>query len=506
MRERILRPHETVWARDPVSQVGVLVDGENYYAMLYECARRAEKYILLSGWQFDSKVELVRGKEAEKAEGDTRLLAFLNQLCEKNEALRIYILAWDFSVVYALEREWLQSLAFDWTTHAHLKFVFDECVPLEGAHHQKFVVVDGIVGFVGGMDICEHRWDDRSHTIDNPLRTVADGTLYTPYHETHAYLAGPAVARLTDFFRTRWQCASKEPLEIEPRTTPMAIPPNGAIPIAARELGFARTAVAGPDAPLHEVRALYTAAIAAAERVIYVENQYLSARAIGEALEARMRDASKPKLDLVFMLPTEPEAPKEAMAMGVAQARLVNRLRAVARSTGHRIGFYSSVAVSPTGDEVATYIHSKLLIVDDRFLTLGSANLNNRSMGVDTELNVAFEDEDARSPLGESIRDLRVDLLSEHLGATDPDDVAGLADGQGLVQRLDAIASARRLRLRHYVAVDPALADPTVDVVQTSIGDYLDPEEPALERDLESPARWKEMFARGISRLKERFL
>lgn len=500
----ILRAGESCWVREAVDEAGVLVDGKSYYSMFYEAAKHAEKYILLSGWQFDSKVELLRGEEGARARENgepTTLLAFLNGLCEKKPDLRIYILAWDYSVFFALEREWLQKVAFDWMTHEHLKFAFDTCVPSEGSHHQKFAIVDGEIGFVGGNDICEHRWDDRAHVIDNPARFTADGEFYPPYHEVHSYLRGPVVARLVEFFAKRWSKASEVPLTLHSRETPFATPANDALPLPAHHVALCRTSVSSSGEGCHDIREMYVRAIDAAERFIYVETQYLTARSVVDALVARLRAKHRSKLDVVFVLPVEPEAPKEELAMGILQARSVERITKAAAETGHRVGFFTTGAVDEKGRDVATYIHSKLIVVDDRFLSLGSANLSNRSMGVDTELNVAFETDSDRSALGRAIKRVRVSLLAEHTGLAS---VRPLVHGHGLVSRLHALAEARSHRLRIYKPVDPSADQPLLSALHASVNRYLDPDRPHLDEDLEIPERWVDFFSRGLAALKQR--
>jgi phosphatidylserine/phosphatidylglycerophosphate/cardiolipin synthase-like enzyme len=196
------------------------------------------------------------------------------------------------------------------------------------------------------------------------------------------------------------------------------------------------------------------------------------------------------------------DAPKEELAMGIRQARAIQRIRDVAHECGHRVGFYYTVAVDERGEEVATYIHSKLIVVDDRFLSFGSANLSNRSMGVDTELNLAFEDESPRSPLGRAIKRVRVSLLAEHVGAT-PSALRKLVRGEGLVERLDAVADEKVLRLRKYEPVDPSEDAPLMSALHASVGRYLDPERPRLDEDLETPERWLEILTRGIRVLRK---
>ncbi len=497
--KRILRTGEICWVREAVEETGVLIDGKNYYSMFYQAALKAEKYILISGWQFDSKVALVRGEEAANSEAPTTFLAFLEHLCAERPDLHIYILAWDFSVVFALEREWLQKLAFDWMTHERLSFAFDASVPIEGSHHQKFAVIDGVLGFVGGTDLCEHRWDERSHLLDNPARFTAEGELYPPYHEVHSYVRGPVVTRLAEFFAKRWTNASKAPLTLHERTTPFETPKNDALMLPATGVSLCRTSVVPPEHPCHDIRQMYVQAMQAAERIIYVETQYVTAHAVVDALVERMRMSYRPKLDVVFIVPTEPEAPKEKLAMGILQARALQRLMDVAGECGHRLGVYSSVAVDAEGKDVATYIHSKLVVVDDRFLSLGSANLSNRSMGVDTELNLAFETDDVKSPLARAIKRVRVSLLAEHVGLPS---ARPFVRSEGLVDRLDAMTDSRTTRLRPYVPVDPSKDAPLMTALHASVGQYLDPDHPQLEDDLEAPERWIRNFSRGIAALR----
>src|SRR4051812_10483891 len=104
---RILDPSRHAYRVPPVDELGLLIDGDDYYREFYRAAARAEHYILLSGWQCDSDAELLRGDDAKHAQGPVTLLKFLNHLCDSKPPLRIWILAWDFSLVFAAEREWM---------------------------------------------------------------------------------------------------------------------------------------------------------------------------------------------------------------------------------------------------------------------------------------------------------------------------------------------------------------------------------------------------------------
>ncbi|HEX6244905.1 MAG TPA: phospholipase, partial [Polyangiales bacterium] len=211
---RILEPGVSSFREPRVSGLGLLIDAEDYFRAFYRAALSAERYILLSGWQFDSGVALLRGAEAEAQSAPVKLLPFLEHLCQQKPQLQIWILAWDFALVFAAEREWMQRLVFDWTTHERLRFRFDDNHVERGCHHQKFAVIDGKHSFLGGLDLCEDRWDDRRHRDRNELR-VSRGEPHKPFHDVQAYLGGrEAAADLAELFVERWLRTGGEPIQL----------------------------------------------------------------------------------------------------------------------------------------------------------------------------------------------------------------------------------------------------------------------------------------------------
>jgi phosphatidylserine/phosphatidylglycerophosphate/cardiolipin synthase-like enzyme len=490
----ILSPGRNYWCEAAVDAAGVLVDADDYFRSFYRAAEKARHTILLSGWQFDSDVELLRGKDAEEATLPTTLKAFLNALCARNPELRIHVLAWDFHVVFALEREWMQALVFEWTTHEHLRFHFDSSHVDKGCHHQKFVVIDGELSFLGGLDLCDHRWDNRDHREDEPLR-VSRGAPHKPFHDVQVYLHGREVAdRLTELFVCRWELAASEPIALpsppaagEPRRD--LLPDRGAV-LPARRVALSRTdpksSPTKGDA-CKEIVDLYVDAITAADRLIYIETQYFSSRRISEALVLRMQSNRRAPLQIVLVLNQRAETLKEEIAVGLAQAKVLLDLRAAAEGTEHRLGVYYTVP-STDGDaspKRATYIHSKVMIVDDRFLNIGSANLTNRSGSVDTELNATFEVGVGDDELGPAIRRLRLDLLREHVGAD--------VDGEDLVGVLDARARAEDGRLRIH---------PSPTERERTIVGIVDPQSLPFDPDaIEDADDDRSLFAHGIGAL-----
>lgn len=477
---RIIQLGRNAWKEAAADDSGLLVDAADYYRDFYYAARDAQRYILMSGWQFDSGVKLLRGQDLPPDGSDVRLLKFLNTLCEQKPGLEIYIIAWDFHLVFAAEREWMQRILFHWMTHKRLRFVFLDCPVTGGSHHQKYTVIDGRVACLGGMDVCEARWDDRCHREDNPWR-ISRGQPQKPYHDVQVYLAGRApAAALIELFREQWSRAAGEPLSLPAEVGGIETPsrPRGLLPIGKQVVAFSRTDPRADDQTVREVEHLFVDAIAAADRLIYIETQYFSSRRVCAALATRMTQPERARLEIVILVNERAEALKEEIAVGLRQAKNLAHLREVATETGHKLGLFYTVCDGPHEKFRATYIHSKLLLVDDRFLTVGSANMTNRSMGIDSELHCAWESgQGADAGLRRAIRGTRVSLLAEHAGISGVTAVRRLVRIEGLVERLEELA-ARGTRLQRH-------GPPTR--TQEAVMAVIDPEDLPFDPDTSEP-------------------
>jgi phospholipase D1/2 len=439
----------------------LLIDGRDYYRAFYAAASKAKKSILLLGWQFDSDVQLVRGEDLPRGAKpqDVQLLALLDRLCRERPELAVRVLAWDHSVFFAFERELLQKLYFDAITCERFDFRWDNTVPLGGSHHQKVAIIDGRVAFFGSQDLCQARWDDSSHRLENEHRT-SRGAFHQPYHEVQVAVTGEAARSMVDLFVWRWRGATGERLDAralvaadasepsQPCTSHLDFPLT--LPMPPARIGLARTIpeVTGRE-QVSEVADVYARAIESAERFIYIESQYLTSCAVRDALLERMADRSRPKLDIVIVLPHKPERFKEEMTVGVPQAVLLQVLDQAAKSHGHALGIYNVQAgTQEDGEPLYVYIHAKLMIVDDRRFIVGSANLTNRSMTIDSEIVAAYEPLPSDRALRNAIRLTRVRLMLEHAG--EQADIRSLVRPQGLVARLDALVSSQKVRLRRH--------------------------------------------------------
>ena len=176
---------------------------------------------------------------------------------------------------------------------------------------------------------------------------------------------------------------------------------------------MARTLPALPQrSEVREIEALDLAAIAAAREVIYLENQYFASRSIAEAIAARLREEHGP--EVVIILPRSSESRLEQESMDSARVLLVRLLREA--DLHGRLGVYWPTA----GGGVSVYVHSKVIVIDDRLLRIGSSNLNNRSLGFDSECDIAIEARPALANCAEVEREIlftRDSLVAEHLGS-----------------------------------------------------------------------------------------
>jgi phospholipase D1/2 len=398
---RLLEVGRNCWRIEPAERVAFLVDGERYFGAVADALERARERVFLIGWDFHTGMRLRRDRSAPD------LVTFLDGLVRRRPELRIHVLEWDFAMLFALERQILPRLRFGRRTHSRLAFALDSHHPSGGSHHQKLVVVDDAIAFTGGFDLAPCRWDTRDHRPDDDRRCDPGFPAYAPFHDVGIAVDGAAARALAELARERWRTATGESV---PPASAGADPWPDALAPDLREVdaGFARTSPAFGDAPeCREVAQLYLDTIRSARRSIYIENQYLTASSMGAVLAERLREPNGP--EIVLVVPRNASGWLEERTMGVLRTRLVCSLR-----EADRYGRLAVVYPALPGDGYVN-VHSKVLIVDDELVRIGSANLANRSMGLDTELDVAIEA--AGEPRVErAIAGLRDDLLAEHLG------------------------------------------------------------------------------------------
>lgn len=364
----------------------------------------ARHTIMIVGWDIDSRTPLV-GADRPCRDGLPETLGpFLAQLVERNPKLKIRLLLWDFSNLYALEREAFprQKLAWEGIT---LKL--DDTLPASASQHQKLVIVDDAVAFSGGLDVTIRRWDRDDHPYACRERCDPTGEPYDPFHDVQAVVDGDAARALADLANERWAIATGEHIAPSPSGDPW---PEGVDPnLTGVQVGLSRTRPATEFHPAcEEVEKLFIRMIESAERYIYIENQYLTSVPIAEALARQLR--ANPELQVLIIAPKSHDAWLEALTMRNGRIRFAAIVKAAG---GDRVRL-AYPAVHRRGRSKAMMVHSKVMIIDEAVLRIGSANLNNRSMGTDSECDLTVVASDACTEA--AIARVRARLLAVHTG------------------------------------------------------------------------------------------
>jgi cardiolipin synthase A/B len=324
------------------------------------------------------------------------------------------------------------------TRRSGVKIRWDRAHPGFCQHQKSWVIdasEDDAIAFVGGINL-------------NPHSVVAPGHRgEAGNHDASVELTGPSVVDVQHNFVQRWNEAS-ERLAHDGR---WGLGSEGALPfptrVPARRGGVTvqvqRTMHAGryrnghpaPEAPPYVIAAgeqtnfnQYRAAIDAARRSIYIENQFLAVTEIVDRLHRALHRG----VAVVVLMPGEPEAAGRSATQ--PEQRALRETRAALGA--HEQFTLAGIAGAGTeGRRTPVYVHAKLMLIDDTWATVGSCNLHRYSLVGNGELNVAFADPD-------TVRDLRSELLREHLDQ----ETSGM-DDRGALRLFRKIALENRQRL-----------------------------------------------------------
>ncbi len=375
-----LVPGDTCWRVEKAGRLSVLMENEAYFDALVSALGKAKRSVVILGWQFDPRTRL--DPQTRVGDRQAEIGHMLRMLVKTRPDLDVRLLIWKSPLLIAASQGFYPHKAQGWFRKRMVEFRLDAPGPIGACHHQKAVIIDDRLAFCGGGDISVDRWDSAAHRDDDLRRCQPSGVISPPRHETMCVMDGPAALALGDLARERWFKATWE------RTVPDTVDsdpwPEGLdvdftdtqVAIARTEPGFAGR---------HEVREnerLHLAAIRGAKRLIYMENQYFTSPVIAEALAQRLDEEDGPEVVLV----STGRSPSwfDSMTMDTARAEVLFRLESADRHNRFS-------AFSPnTRSGARIIVHAKVTIVDDRLLRIGSTNLNNRSLGFDTECDVAI--------------------------------------------------------------------------------------------------------------------
>jgi phosphatidylserine/phosphatidylglycerophosphate/cardiolipin synthase-like enzyme len=469
-RPSVLQPGLNCWRVEPADRVALLIDNDEAFDALKPLLLAARRSIWILAWVFDplTRLDPDRVRKSRGPEHADRIGLILRRQAALNPALDVRVLTWDMPFPIAAAQLFGPQRGAAFFAGSRVKYQMDATLPASACHHQKMVIIDGATALLSGGDIGVDRWDTCEHLDNDPRRRLPTGQHYPARHEVAMLVDGPAARALGDVFRSRWQNATGEALALAD-PTPDAPWPEGLVPDLRRaDIAIARTQAAWKGRPeIIECLMLHLAGIRAARRLIYLENQYLTSPLIVEALATRLAEPDGP--EVVTIGPARSPSYFDRITMDSARTSAINRLHAA--DVHGRFTAFS--AHTPAGGSII--VHSKVAIIDDSMLRIGSANLNNRSVGLDTECDLAFEGDTDLSR--ELIAAFLARLVGHFLGRA-PLDVelalrqeGGLAaaitllDGQGeMPRRLQPVPTRRLTGLQQFIA-------------DWNLGDSLSPED-----------------------------
>lgn len=459
---------DTCWRRVHALRAAVLIDAAEYFAALRASLLEAERSVFILGWELHSRTR-IEGDSRPNDGAPLEIGPLLRWLLKRRKGLTLRILLWNHPVFYAINRELFPRWIFGARAPERAEILLDSHLPVGASHHEKLVVIDDRVAYCGGVDLTVRRWDIAAHHPAEPRRRDPGHRPYVPLHDVQLVVEGDAAATLGERARTRWEHAGGEALEpAQPpgRAQSKAWPAHVRPDFEDLPVGIMRTVAAleERDREIREIERATVTAIGNAQRLVYIENQYVTAKSACEALVARMR--AKPKLEAIAVTTLEPGGPLESETMGVGRQQFMAHFDEP--SLAARIRFVAPLARcnTPPDDESAQiaadgtlpiHVHAKVLVIDDTFLRIGSSNLNNRSMGFDTECDIGIEAETAAHR--RAIASVRNRLIAEHWGSDEASVAEALATNLPALKALSSMPrvpvfstahSARRTRFQPW--------------------------------------------------------
>ena len=264
------------------------------------------------------------------------------------------------------------------------------------SHHQKFMVVkrgDETTAFCGGLDIESRKTPSRWSTPPSRSQPLSG------WHDIHVRMQGPIARDLEKEFALRWNREKdSSQMPAQPgwngyESLPVPEAPTQGEPDAASEkqvedVQMLRTVsvdggwTSAYDNKRDDVKRVYANIVGSAETFLYFENQYFRSLDLADAIAAACRDNES--LIAIFVVVESAGADDGTNPVTRHGDNLERRFfERVANAMGNRAAFFTMQWRA---------VHAKFLLADDRWMTIGSANANDRSFLLDSELNVAVDD------------------------------------------------------------------------------------------------------------------
>ena len=469
----IPRPGRNCWRVERAGRASLIVDAAEYFRLARQAMLSAEKQILLIGWDFDTRICLDYDADDD---APAELGSLLSWLPKNRPGLQIHILKWDLGAIKLLGRGTTALRLARWAASSRIHFKLDGAHPPGASHHHKIVVIDDRLAFCGGIDMTADRWDTREHRdCDEHRKRPTTRRRYGPWHDATMAVDGAVAAALGEHSRDRWKAAGGEPIDppsVSSDPWPEELNPH----FRDVEIAIARTrGEYDGEECIREIEALYVDMIRSTKRFFYAESQYFASRAIAKAIAERLQESDPP--EFVIVNPHSADGWLEDEVMSAARAELMEFVRKCDRQSRFRIYF------PVTEGRNHIYVHSKITIVDDRMIRVGSANFNNRSMGLDSECDLMIDSSmEANEGAAVAIAMLRADLMAEHLGVSVDTIEAKFAETKSLIHTIEAFSGSQGRGLVLFVPEKPDGVGKTL-----AESEALDPE--SAGNDFEPMAR-----------------
>lgn len=390
-------PHSSLSLFTSGNLVEALIDGKNYMDTLhvYILACKQNDYLFLAGWRLDSDQQLIKG------DVDSKISNFFPEASGRGVAVRLLLSSHATTTNIPVHRYFRKAMF-----GKGIQSVLDQRIPTYGSHHQKFACISQngkLYAFCGGIDLAEHRRDDRTHS---------DGG----WHDIQTFVQGPACRDLDATFRERWNDPTRPNMfDTSPSPITLPVPATPAIGSGTHHVQILRTYACGyadgigyPFAPQGEcsTRRACLQAIGLARDLIYIEDQYFVSYEIAKAI----RDAlcAQPSLRVIVVMPRFQL--QWARSFHFHQLNLLSKLSSVAPN---HFACYHLDNPNRLGEQI--YVHCKSIIVDDVWVKIGSSNLSRRDSSHDSQVDVAVVDGTIVDGVCKFARDLRLELWAEHL-------------------------------------------------------------------------------------------
>jgi phosphatidylserine/phosphatidylglycerophosphate/cardiolipin synthase-like enzyme len=406
------------------------VDGQETFRQMYEMIHQAKVCIYIANYDLDPALRFVRNSNwlSGHAGHEHEAHPLQDLLVEKaKEGVEVKIIVWEPRLILRLlpgadergidgradEVNIINEIAERYGISDKLMVRVDSTAPtLTSAHHEKMVIVDNQIGFCGGLDLSRGKWDTSAHEYDNPLRDTGS----EPWHDVHAMVSGPVVWDLIYHFHQRWTFSEsksgRQARKLKIKSNYVVRSKQGSVQAVALRTWDELDRHGG-------VQAWYATMFRKAKKSIYIENQFPFQNSFATKLLQKRLEQER-DLKVIIVCPMEPNLPGfiGSMIAKMSVNDLKNNLATLRQAGEGRVKTYSLIAQHPAipVKRRQIYVHSKVMIVDDKWVTVGSANIDKNGFRDSSELNLGIT-----SPKMAS--ELRTRLWQEHLQdrALEPD-------------------------------------------------------------------------------------